>query len=115
MALSTALSSLLNADNAAIGLNLASIVANGNNPQQGAASNPLAGLIGSTLASRIAKGMGAGTAPQNADAQPTDAFQNNTAYLNNQASKATPLGAANQMNPMLQNMLAYRMQNGGLF
>ena len=116
MALSTALSSLLNADNAAIGLNLASIIANGNNPQQGGASNPLMGLMGPTLASHIAKGMGAGTtAPANADGQPTDAFQNNTAYLNNQASKATPLGATNQMNPMLQNMLAYRMQNGGLF
>ena len=115
MTISTTLSDLLTPDNAAIGLNLASIIANGNNPQQGGASNPLMGLLGPTLASRIAKGMGAGTAPQNADAQPTDAFQNNTAYLNNQASKATPLGATNQMNPMLQNMLAYRMQNGGLF
>ena len=114
MALPTALTDLLTPDNAAIGLNLASIIANGNNPQQGGASNPLMGLMGSTLGGQLMKGMGAGTAPQNADAQPTDAFQNNTAYLNNQATKASPLGSTNQMNPMLQNLLMYRMSNGGL-
>ena len=115
MVMPTALTNLLTPDNAAIGLNLASIVANGSNPQQGGASNPLMGLMGSTLGGQLMKGLGAGTAPQTADGQPTDAFQNNTAYLNNQASKATPLGSTNQMNPMLQNLLAYRMGNGGLF
>ena len=114
MTASTTLSDLLTPDNAAIGLNLASIIANGNNPQQGGASNPLMGLMGSTLGGQLMKGVGAGSAPQNADAQPTDAFQNNTAYLNNQATKASPLGSTNQMNPMLQNLLMYRMGNGGL-
>lgn len=115
MALPTTLSGLMTADNAAIGLNLASIIANGNNPQQGDASNPLMGLMGSGLGGQLMKGLGAGMAPQTADGQPTDAFQNNTAYLNNQATKASPLGSTNQMNPMLQNLLMYRMNNGGLF
>ena len=110
----TALTNLLTPDNVAIGLNLASIIANGSNPQQGGASNPLMGLMGSTLGGQLMKGVGAGTAPQTADGQPTDAFQNNTAYLNNQATKASPLGSTNQMNPMLQNLLMYRMSNGGL-
>ena len=111
----TALTNLLTPDNVAIGLNLASIIANGNNPQQGGASNPLMGLMGSGLGGQLMKGVGAGSAaPVNADGQPTDAFQNNTAYLNNQATKASPLGSTNQMNPMLQNLLMYRMSNGGL-
>ena len=115
MALPTTLSGLMTPDNAAIGLNLASIIANGSNPQQGGASNPLMGLMGSTLGGQLMKGLGAGSAaPANADGQPTDAFQNNTAYLNNQATKASPLGSTNQMNPMLQNLLMYRMSNGGL-
>ena len=114
MTISTSLSDLLIPDNAAIGLNLASIIANGNNPQQGGASNPLMGLMGSGLGGQLMKGVGAGIAPQTADGQPTDAFQNNTAYLNNQATKASPLGSTNQMNPMLQNLLMYRMSNGGL-
>lgn len=114
MALPTTLSGLMTADNAAIGLNLASIIANGSNPQQGGASNPLMGLMGSTLGGQLMKGLGAGMAPQTADGQPIDAFQNNTAYLNNQATKASPLGSTNQMNPMLQNLLMYRMGNGGL-
>ena len=115
MATPTALTNLLTADNAAIGLNLASIIANGSNPQQGGASNPLMGLMGSGLGGQLMKGLGAGSAaPANADGQPTDAFQNNTAYLNNQATKASPLGSTNQMNPMLQNLLMYRMSNGGL-
>lgn len=114
MATPTALTNLLTPDNVAIGLNLASIIANGNNPQQGDASNPLMGLMGSGLSGQLMKGLGAGMAPQTADGQPTDAFQNNTAYLNNQATKASPLGSTNQMNPMLQNLLMYRMGNGGL-
>ena len=115
MAPPTALTNLLTPDNVAIGLNLASIVANGNNPQQGGASNPLMGLMRSGLGGQLMKGLGAGSvAPANADGQPIDAFQNNTAYLNNQATKASPLGSTNQMNPMLQNLLMYRMSNGGL-
>ena len=115
MATPTALTNLLTPNNAAIGLNLASIIANGNNPQQGGASNPLMGLMGSTLGGQLMKGLGVGSAaPTNADAQPTDAFQNNTAYLNNQVTKASPLGSTNQMNPMLQNLLMYLMSNGGL-
>ena len=115
MALPTTLSGLMTADNAAIGLNLASIIANGSNPQQGGASNPLMGLMGSGLGGQLIKGLGAGSAaPANADGQPTDAFQNNTAYLNNQATKASPLGSTNQMNPVLQNLLMYRISNGGL-
>ena len=114
MATPTALTNLLTPDNVAIGLNLAFIVANGNNPQQGGASNPLMGLMGSGLGGQLMKGLGAGSvAPANADGQPTDAFQNNTAYLNNQTTKASPLGSTNQMNPMLQNLLMYRISNGG--
>ena len=62
------------------------------------------------------KGVGAGSAaPANADGQPIDAFQNNTANLNNQVTEAGPLGSTNQMNPMLQNLLMYSKSNGGLF
>ena len=106
--------------NAAIGLNLASIIANGNNQQQGKPSSPLADLM--AVAPTIAQGMGLNQGanaaiPTNADAQPTDAFQNNTAYLGNQASNATPLAGTTPMqgNQMLQKLLAYRMNNGGLF